>query len=426
MEAKSRPVARGRTAVVATLIVVVALAAIAVASVHVMDFRSPAATSVLDQRTDARRQAASRDSAGVEIVESSAPLWEEGEAWRISDAPIVDISDAGDGSPYEFHRVRDILRLANGRLVVADGGSQQLRVYDEDGSLLRSLGGPGDGPGEFRALGRLVALGDGRVAAVDFDPGARGAVFDTEAGLLETFRLPDGVFPTRHPVATGRGEIWGRAEPPVALSEWPGGLHRPVVHLVRLSEQFARVDTILAAKGDETFVHTWADAIPLLGRRTHFVPARDDQVLVGTADDLEFARVDATTGKTVAIARILGVSLAVSAREADRELEARLGPRPSGVVKEIVGSLPVPERRPAYQSLLIDPESNVWAGEFLGLARRDARQRWYVWDANGTWLGVVETPERFEMLRVGSSEALGVRRDATDVEHPQVLRLVKP
>ena len=47
-------------------------------------------------------------------------------------------------------------------------------------------------------------------------------------------------------------------------------------------------------------------------------------------------------------------------------------------------------------------------------------------DSSGAWLGVVETPARFELMRIGLDEVFGVRRDLDDVEHPQVLRLVKP
>jgi len=82
--------------------------------------------------------------------------------------------------------------------------------------------------------------------------------------------------------------------------------------------------------------------------------------------------------------------------------------------------------KPAYQSMLLDAEGNVWAGEFLGLARRYEPQDWHVWDSSGVWLGVVETPARLELMRVGAGEVFGVRRDLNDVEHPQVLRLVKP
>ncbi len=67
----------------------------------------------------------------------------------------------------------------------------------------------------------------------------------------------------------------------------------------------------------------------------------------------------------------------------------------------------------------------MWAGEYLGLARRDEPQTWYVWDASGVWLGTVETPARFELMRVGRDEVLGSWRDLVDVEHPVVLGLGK-
>ena len=41
-------------------------------------------------------------------------------------------------------------------------------------------------------------------------------------------------------------------------------------------------------------------------------------------------------------------------------------------------------------------------------------------------LGGVDRPARFGLMRVGADEVFGVRRDVDDVEHPQVLRLVKP
>ena len=126
------------------------------------------------------------------------------------------------------------------------------------------------------------------------------------------------------------------------------------------------------------------------------------------------------------IARLVGVSLAFTGEEVDRERQARLGPDPSQFTRDLLDRLPVPTEKPAYESMLLDAEGNVWAGEFLGLARRDEARDWYVWDASGVWLGVVETPARFQLMRVGSDEVFGVRRDMNDVEHPQVLPLVKP
>ena len=116
----------------------------------------------------------------------------------------------------------------------------------------------------------------------------------------------------------------------------------------------------------------------------------------------------------------------MSERDVARERELRLGPSPSTLVRRIVERLPDPVAKPAYQRMLVDGEGNVWAGEFLGLLRRDVSQKWYVWDGDGAWLGIVEAPERFELFRVGTDEVLGVWRDDNDVEHPQVLRLIKP
>ena len=373
-----------------------------------------------------RRPSAPGDGpTGVQVVESSAPLWEEGAAWHIPGDPIMEIGAAGEGAPYEFDRVRDVLRLASGQVVVGDGGSQQLRVYSADGSFVRAFGGSGDGPGEFRWLASLVALRNGRVAAVELEPGGRGAVFDVETGLVETFRLPAGAFPVRQPILSD-GETWGRLELLAEASRRLPGMQRPHVRVVRLAADFTHADTVLSIVGDETFIAPTADAIPVMGRRTHVVPGHGGQVVVGTADRLEFARIDAATGRTLSTARILGVPLAVSAQEVDRELQARLGPRPSARVREIMTGLPVPDSKPAYERLLVDAEDNVWAGEFLGMARRDAPRKWYVWDTGGAWLGVVETPARFDLMRIGADELLGVRRDGNDVERPQVLRLVKP
>ena len=149
-------------------------------------------------------------------------------------------------------------------------------------------------------------------------------------------------------------------------------------------------------------------------------------LVIGTADAVEYSRVDARTGRVELIARILGVSLEVSREGSRAWKQVRLGPRASPRVREIFADISAPDEKPAYQQMLVDAEGNVWAGEFLGFVRRDEPQDWYVWDSSGIWLGVVETPARFELMRVGAGEVFGVWRDLNDVEHPQVLRLAKP
>ena len=46
-------------------------------------------------------------------------------------------------------------------------------------------------------------------------------------------------------------------------------------------------------------------------------------------------------------------------------------------------------------------------------------------DADGTWLGTVEMPDRFRVAQITMDAVLGVREDALDIQHPQLLRLTR-
>ena len=367
----------------------------------------------------------SRDSLGVTIVESVAPLWDAGEAWRIEEEPILDLAGTGSGEMHTFFRVRDVLRAGSGDLAVADGASQQVRLYDATGRFVRAFGGPGEGPGEFRSLWTIVLRPDGRLVALDRTAGGSGAEFDLRSGLVSSFRMPEGVSPVRHPVPSD--VVWGLDLAPGTDEESRrAGLQRPPVTVVRLSEDRMSSDSVTSLPGYENLMITEGDDIPIMGRLPHAVPDGEGRIAMGTADALEYSIVDGRTGELHLIARILGIPLTVSSAEVDRERAEWLGPDPSPFIRDFMARLPEPAEKPGYQRMIVDADGNVWAGEYLGLALRDEPQEWYVLDSSGVWLGVVDTPARFELMRVGAAEVFGVRRDANDVEHPQVLRLVKP
>lgn len=367
----------------------------------------------------------SRDSLGVTIVESVAPRWTGDTEWRIEPDPVVDLAETGSGEMHLFFGVRDVLRTRGGELVVADRGSQQIRIYDASGRYMRAFGGPGEGPGEFRSLSFVVLTHQGTLLGVDFTPGGPGAEFDIESGLISTFRPPGEANPLRHPVPSDI--VWGLdAGYTMESEDLEPGLQRTTATIVRMSADRTSVQPVASVPGWEHVVVPEGDLIPLMPRMTQVVPTGHGEVAVGTADALEYSILDGGSGDVGLIARILGTSLAVTDDEVNREKQARLGPDPSPFTRGLLDRLPAPTGKPAYQSMLVDADGNVWAGEFLGLARRDESQEWYVWDASGVWLGVVETPARFELMRVGQDEVFGVRRDVNDVEHPQVLRLVTP
>lgn len=85
-----------------------------------------------------------------------------------------------DADPaHEFQKVTTPFLLPDGRLVVPVGGAGEIRIFDSGGHHLETLGGPGEGPGEFRSLGSVWARGDTIEA------------FDSELRRVTRF-FPDG------------------------------------------------------------------------------------------------------------------------------------------------------------------------------------------------------------------------------------------
>lgn len=107
-----------------------------------------------------------RDSAGVSIAESSRPQWSVGEEWRLDTVPFLALS--GTGPAYEFYEVEDATLLKDGRLVVLDGGSHQVRYYDSNGSFLYAMGQEGEGPGDFKRLANVSTYRGDSVLVFDY------------------------------------------------------------------------------------------------------------------------------------------------------------------------------------------------------------------------------------------------------------------
>jgi hypothetical protein len=51
---------------------------------------------------------------------------------------------------------------AGNALVIADDAIPALRIFDSTGTFVRVIGRLGDGPGEYRAMGGVRTLSDGR------------------------------------------------------------------------------------------------------------------------------------------------------------------------------------------------------------------------------------------------------------------------
>ena len=141
----------------------------------------------------------------------------------------------------------------------------------------------------------------------------------------------------------------------------------------------------------------------------------------------EFMEVEERTreGYLIRILRIPDYSLALSASVLSAEREAYLGGSSSSLLRETAEKTPASGTRPAYSKIIVDPSGAVWLQQYQGESEAAEPQRWLVLEADGTWLGTVEVPGGFRILDIEMDAVLGVWYDELDVQHPQVLRLVR-
>jgi len=111
--------------------------------------------------------------------------------WTLSAAPVLTIGTEGDTNT-EFLRIAGVTRMPSGEIVVANGGSAELRVFSPEGRFLRSLSRRGQGPGELTNFSGIIRAHD-TLFVTEFAPGAT---------RLHIFTLGEG-FRTRSPLRPG-------------------------------------------------------------------------------------------------------------------------------------------------------------------------------------------------------------------------------
>ena len=118
------------------------------------------------------------DSAGVTIVTNDPPAPDSRLPWQFSTQPSLSIGSVESGEAFELFRVLDATLLADGRIVIANAGSGELRVFNADGSHAGTWGRQGEGPGEFSSGPGTVAHWPGDSIAAQ--GGYRGSLFDMD------------------------------------------------------------------------------------------------------------------------------------------------------------------------------------------------------------------------------------------------------
>lgn len=383
-----------------------------------------------------------RDSAGIRIVDNAKPTWGTGREWRLSEKPILDVG-AGTGADDRLGRIAGVTRLSDGRIVVAYQSTLQLKFYDASGHHLKSVGGKGQGQGEFINDFHTIARLAGDSLAVE----TRGmaSIFASSGTFVRSARFgpfAPGALQTPFVSTLGRFDN-GTA----IVADFPQGRSRPVGarQWIDSASLFLvdRAGAVVRPLGKAPIVVFVAGATypsPMdFGLQAAY--ASSGRAFYWGFPEQYAIRVYDSGWNVQRIIRRVWTPRPLTGGEIDTYVDGwmQMWSKKTGAEREAerkeMREKDYPESLPAYAAILATPVGEIRVREpdltgapscwcLAGLPT--VPSKWSVFDAGGRWLGEVAMAARFIPLEIGADYVLGRSRDADDVPHVVMYRLEKP
>ncbi len=343
-----------------------------------------------------------RDSAGVQIVSNPSAVVGDSACPVVDSVPAFTIGGAEAQGPYDVGRVTGVRRLPDGSVLVLNGTTSELRIFDSTGHYLRSAGRKGSGPGEFQSPYHLGWYGPDTLMVQDFGT-SRLTLLGTDGSLL----LQVGGF-----VSPGQGTT---------------GRQRSPTRLVRVSRAGAVLDTLGVFPGSENVsVVTERTAFVMqatFGRSTTFAVA-DSLVYVGDNDRyrvLVYAGGRRLVRVITRTQRPGPVTPAMAESVTARSNRATANPRFREMQEQARAADKLPATLPAYRSIAPDADGWLWVRPYSDT--RDGALPWDVFDATGRLRCAVRLPADFAAQEIGHAHLTGVARDEDGVEQVRAYRV---
>lgn len=338
-----------------------------------------------------------RDSADVRIAENPRPPEGSRLGWEIGVEPTVTIGSADGSDPYLFNRIMGAATLSDGRIVVGDAGSDEVRTFDPRGVHLASWGGKGEGPGEFPDFNGLARWRGDSIAAWDQDTSRGVSIFDSEGSLERILHF--GADRSRKSITVLRaGALLVGAQAPSGRGT---GLRiRHARYEIRDAEGgvSASLGTLPAAEFFSFEYQGMVGMTDVTFSRSTIAGAWRDLAVVSPSHAYEI-RAHAVDG---ALRRIVRLDHApVPATPALRALA--LGED----LPEHLQAMPLPMSLPAFRAVMSDALDHLWVREYPVPGRETPGPLWTVFDPEGRVLGHIETPPGLVIHEISADYFLG-------------------
>lgn len=367
-----------------------------------------------------------RDSAGVRIVEYEG--LEGLPVWTLAETPDADIGSQAETDPaHQFTQIRSAVRLSDGRIVVGDWGSKEVRYFNPAGQHIMTVGGQGEGPGELRFLYRVDVLPGDTVVVGGWPIGSR-VWFDENGAFIRNQALGPW-FPGMLGITLSDGSLlldtyefgsYGNT-----LENWAArgteDFLRPAGVLERVSRDGADADTLGLILGERWFKRGTLrqdfamHALPFTP--IGLVAASLDHLYVGHTERPEVMAYSAQ-GVLTSIIRwhVEPVPVTRADRSAFEEevIDSRRNANVLPHYRRWLAEVEYPATKAAFDGLVAEAGGRLWVkGAPVAGAALD---RWFIFDPDGAVIAQVAIPSDVELLHVDGTDVLVKWTDELDVE----------
>ena len=355
---------------------------------------------------------ATRDSADILIAENTGfPSPED--SWVVEADPFLSIGGVSAAPPAQFTVVMQAARFGDGRLVVLENETSELRFFDAEGRHLRTAGGRGEGPGEFEYASTFARLTGDTVLVEAID---RYISFASNGDYVGEWRIDSSDLVARERAACGpsalladgsllhcalgqpeTGGRWGSRLVAQHLRVTPDGTELPLGFYVGPDEG------VLFSSG------TW-------------VASGGSPMIVAIVNNPEYSvEVWSPEGRLVRVIRRLDGRRAPTDQEVEAAMEMAMRLPPMGPAPT---RPEIPELVPTSFGLTVGIHGDVWVRR-APVRGMQGETVFDAFDREGRFRGEVRFEGYFWLYEVGDDYLLGTRLDELGVPHIQLHRLVR-
>ena len=349
--------------------------------------------------------------------------------WKLEPEPVLRIGGALDG-PLAFTSVYGSFRLADGRIAVADGSSNEVRLFSSRGAFIRSFGRRGQGPGEFNHLWALNRSAD---TIIGLDASGRAQFFSPDGTLLRSFGRPvlrGGRAPIRAGfLSNGSAVLFG-----FDLETEMTGNEQLLWFRVQRQEASGDTADLFRLPAYET-VGSSRPVGEMNWTPVGTVVATDQRVCAGFPATFDITCFDAAGRPLIRVVRTMERKRITEAdRQFLRDAHVAANPRTSRpVLERETAAFVFADLAPAFGTMLIASNGDLWVSEFHRAMGRpgpgswiapSAPVQWSVFNRQGDWIAEISLPARFVPYDVGD-HVTGVSFDQDEIERVVVYRVRK-